>query len=115
MSVVGEHYDPAQLTIDHATFRDISGKQCEFLSVAAPVHGHQRAGRMNGFVLRQDISVMIKKGDDAGVLPEIGNHELQAGRIRAIFPHTHALRMAHPHLLEHLAARVENHEALVAA
>jgi hypothetical protein len=76
VAIMGEEHDPEQSTLNHTSFGNITGKQGKFLSVTPPIYRHQRTGRMNGFVLRQNVTVVIKQSHDAGILPEIRNHEL---------------------------------------
>ena len=59
------------------------------------------------------LRVRVEQRDDAGVAPEVGDQDLQSGRVGAVAPDALGLRMAQAQLLEKLAARgVEASESL---
>src|SRR5579859_3270154 len=103
------------MAIQHAAFTGIAREQRKLLAVTAPVHRLQRTARMYGLFLRQNVSIVIEEGNNPRALPEINQHVLQSRQIRAIFGDAGILRVAHAHVLQNLAALVEDQQSLVAA
>ena len=70
---------------------------------------------MDRLFLGQEVAVGIEQGDDAGVLPEVDAHELQARQVGAELADAGGLGVTDPHVLEDRAAAVEHQEPFVAA
>jgi hypothetical protein len=60
VSIIGEHDNPAEMAVYHASLTHIAGEHCEFLSIAPPIDRQDMAAAVNRLLPQQKIPVTIE-------------------------------------------------------
>src|SRR5215510_6253470 len=70
---------------------------------------------MDGFLLGEQVSIVVKERDDTRVSPEIDGHILKTGQVGPVFSHAGTLRMTDTHVLQNISTFVKEQETFIAA